>query len=110
MVLLAPAGASAGTVKQPFAAKAGKPVRQSNLYNAIVAATNDHPARISHESALTGPGAADTTTVRILVAEDNEINQTLITEILTFMGHQFQCVDTGRVAIAELKNQRYDLV
>jgi len=26
------------------------------------------------------------------------------------MGHHFLCVDTGRAAIAELKNQRYDLV
>ena len=105
LVLLAPAGASAGAVKQPFAAKAGKPVRQSNLYNALVTAANGHLGRIAHESAPAGPGAAETAAVRILVAEDNEINQTLITEILTFMGHQFQCVGTGKAAMAELKNQ-----
>ena len=26
------------------------------------------------------------------------------------MGHPFQCVGTGKVAVAEVKNQRYDLV
>ena len=44
------------------------------------------------------------------MAEDNDINQTLIMEILTFMGYQFQCVGTGKAAVAELKNQKYDLL
>jgi signal transduction histidine kinase/DNA-binding response OmpR family regulator len=110
LVLLAPGGTSSGAVKQPFAAKAGKPVRQSNLYNALVTAANGHLSRVAHESAPSGPRAAETTGIRILVAEDNEINQTLITEILTMMGHHFQCVCSGKTALAELKNQSYDLV
>jgi CheY-like chemotaxis protein len=110
LVLLAPAGGPAGALKQPFVAKAGKPVRQSNLYNAIITAANGHLGRIAHDHAPAEPGAAKSAVVRILVAEDNDINQTLITEILTFMGHQFQCVGTGKAAVAELKNQPYDLV
>lgn len=48
--------------------------------------------------------------LRILVAEDNPINQKVITAQLSQLGQQADVVDNGAQAIAKLKEQEYDVV
>ncbi len=48
--------------------------------------------------------------LKILVAEDNMINQKLITKILSQLGFQADVVSNGLEAIEELKRVRYDVV
>lgn len=48
--------------------------------------------------------------MKILVAEDNMINQKLITKILSQIGFQSDVVSNGIEAIDDLKRVRYDLV
>ena len=48
--------------------------------------------------------------LRILVAEDNEINQRVISEQLRSQGVQLQLVNNGREAIEALLRDRYDLI
>ncbi len=49
-------------------------------------------------------------TLRVLVAEDNKINQIVIREILVSHGHSCDIVENGREAIEAVGKQKYDLV
>jgi signal transduction histidine kinase/CheY-like chemotaxis protein/HPt (histidine-containing phosphotransfer) domain-containing protein len=48
--------------------------------------------------------------LKVLVAEDNSVNQMLITTMLRTMGHESVCVGDGRQAIAAMQVGDYDLV
>ncbi|TWU05204.1 Signal transduction histidine-protein kinase BarA [Symmachiella macrocystis] len=47
---------------------------------------------------------------RILVAEDNYINQEVVAEILSNAGYTCHIVANGRLALETVRNERYDLV
>ena len=46
----------------------------------------------------------------VLVAEDNDINQMVIGEILTSAGHKVHFVGTGAAAVAAVRSESFDLV
>jgi len=48
--------------------------------------------------------------LRILVAEDNEVNQAVIRGMLEFAGHDVDTADNGKNAIAALEATHYDLL
>ena len=48
--------------------------------------------------------------LRILVAEDNPVNQLLIEAVLTRLGHHCEIVDNGRAAVARAGQGAHDLV
>lgn len=48
--------------------------------------------------------------LRILVAEDNTINQIVVTRLLTRHGHDVQLVSNGREAVAAVETGEYDIV
>jgi len=48
--------------------------------------------------------------IRILVAEDNEVNQQVISEMLTKLGYQHDVAGDGRAALTMLQQQHYDAV
>src|SRR5574340_1159851 len=52
------------------------------------------------------PGAA----LRVLVVEDNSVNQLLMASMLTRMGHSCDVVADGREAVRQVQQVRYDLV
>lgn len=47
---------------------------------------------------------------RILVAEDNPVNQQVVTHMLQKLGHQVRLANNGREALVALTQQAYDLV
>ena len=47
---------------------------------------------------------------KVLVAEDNLINQKIVSKMLERMGVQFKVVNNGREAIESLRNEYFDLV
>ncbi|MEJ0105502.1 MAG: response regulator [Bacteroidota bacterium] len=53
---------------------------------------------------------SDFNNIRILVAEDNEINQSLIKHLFGEWGLAHDLAQNGKVAIAMLKQRKYDLV
>jgi PAS domain S-box-containing protein len=90
-----------------------KPVRQSELYdaimNAISAASGARPSLVPARPAperepVVAAGA------RILVAEDNEINQMVVQEVLTRSGFTCDLVGNGREAVAAVASGRYQVV
>jgi signal transduction histidine kinase/CheY-like chemotaxis protein len=86
-----------------------KPITQSELWEAI---------QLGLTPAAPGPAALVTRHVlredslrrRVLLAEDNPVNQRLMVRLLERRGHAAVTVDTGRGAIAALESGIFDLV
>jgi len=62
--------------------------------------------------AVAPPGDAEPArpALRLLVAEDNDVNQILINALLTRMGHRVHLVANGRLAVEAVRRGDYDLV
>ena len=94
------------------AAYLAKPVRQSELREAIDAAiarrVEDAPAAVVNGHALREAPAASGR--RILLAEDNHINQALAVRLLERRGHKVVVAQNGREAVELLENDQFDLV
>ncbi|MEX2115059.1 MAG: ammonium transporter [Pirellulales bacterium] len=89
-----------------------KPVRQSRLLDAIVdAASRPYIERRASESeAAEHISDACVLRGRILVAEDNEVNQIVVTEILARSGFACQIVNDGQAAVDAVDAESFDLV
>ena len=48
--------------------------------------------------------------LHVLVAEDNAVNQLLLTSMLQRMGHTATCVENGRLAVEAAANGHFDIV
>src|SRR5581483_32303 len=66
------------------------------------AAADNQPAAIT-EAAAIGPMPASVTPLRILLVEDNPVNQRLATRLLEKQGHQITVAHNGRQAIDTLR-------
>ena len=97
-----------------------KPVRQSELLACLTAVlqTNSVPA-LGDLPATTAPplitrhtlkAAEQRSLCRILVAEDNEVNQLVARSLLKAQGYYVEVVANGRQAVAALEQGPYDLV
>ncbi|HEY8494944.1 MAG TPA: response regulator, partial [Myxococcota bacterium] len=90
------------------AAHLTKPVRQSELYDALARAMG-HPGRATRRAA---PAGAPATRVRgtVLLVEDNAVNQEVAREMLSSFGVEVHVAEDGEQALSVLENARYDLV
>ena len=88
-----------------------KPVDQRELYEALRAALQLQPASDIAErpNDEVNPLHASPS-LRILLAEDNLVNQKLAAHFLTRLGHQFSIVGNGLEALEMLANNQWDLV
>ena len=85
-----------------------KPVVQSELWNAIAAAL---PIRGSQRpGGRGGKSHRAEHRLRILVAEDNPVNQELALQLLERRGHSVIVAENGKQAIAALEKHKFDLV
>ena len=91
---------------------ATKPVRQSELYDSLVS---------KHESSCNGVDpdshqglpepALDPSSLKILVVEDNEVNQAVAIGMLNKLGyHDIHSANNGREALDSIEQTNYDLV
>jgi CheY-like chemotaxis protein/HPt (histidine-containing phosphotransfer) domain-containing protein len=93
-----------------FSAQLGKPVKSSQLYDALVrvlAARTPPDAGPARHEARSRPGAV---TLRLLVAEDNAVNRQLALALLGKLGYRADVVENGREALDALERERYDVV
>ncbi|HLK91366.1 MAG TPA: ATP-binding protein [Polyangia bacterium] len=111
LFLLAPVGArnAADARAQGFAAVLAKPVRQGSLLDALGAALGEEAAPTAPAiAAAAGTGAAEPW--RVLVAEDNAVNQRVALLMLERLGCRADAVANGRDAVEALGRAPYDLV
>jgi PAS domain S-box-containing protein len=87
-----------------------KPIKQSELFDAIVTAMAEHGRKHElHEGASSFIQASERS-LRILLAEDNPVNQTLAIRILERLGHKVQVVNNGREALGRSQVEEFDLI
>ena len=89
-----------------------KPVRQSDLFNclsSVLAETRPPAAELRHVKPAAIP-AVRRSGARILVAEDNIVNQEVALGLLRNLGLQADAVANGAEAVEALKTLPYDLV
>jgi two-component system sensor histidine kinase/response regulator len=89
-----------------------KPVRQATLYDSIMTvlrpvADTTPAATVSHAHPATVPAI---TPLRVLLAEDNVVNQKLAVRLLERHGCRVDTVANGREAVETLRRITYDLV
>jgi two-component system sensor histidine kinase RpfC len=80
------------------------------LASALAAALVEPDASGRRRPQRVRPAALAARPARILVAEDNRTNRTLIGRILERAGHSPTLVDSGEAAVAALEQARFDLV
>jgi len=103
----------AGDTESLFAAYLAKPMRQSHLFDTLV-------NLLAHESVAKpvagpaapqfDPGMAARHPLRILLAEDNVVNQKLAMRLLQQMGYRADLAANGLEAVESVERQAYDVV
>jgi two-component system, sensor histidine kinase and response regulator len=87
-----------------------KPIIQSDLWNALTTILRLPKQGHALVPPLPTPTTVSAQSLRILLAEDNPVNQKLALHLLEKRGHQVEVVSTGREALGLLARQAFDLV
>ena len=114
LILLSPLGTHAGdAARAVIAEQLSKPVKCSHLFDAIIRLLSPpqarqqtperQPARFTTEVGTQHP-------LRILVAEDNVVNQKVAVGILAKLGYRADTVSNGLEALEAVRSVTYDLV
>ncbi|HEY0846383.1 MAG TPA: response regulator [Noviherbaspirillum sp.] len=94
-----------------FAAYLNKPIKPTALFDALLHAMKIEPQQVaaSRQRTLTGK-LADTLPLKILVAEDNTVNQKVVQQLLAHLGYRADVVANGIEVLDALERQNYDVV
>ena len=114
MILLSQVGNEAGrTASGLFSSILIKPVFSGTLYQAIKSVLSGRQLEVvqsvNTQRELT-PAFASEYPLSILVAEDNLINQKLISSLLNKLGYEIDVVENGHQVLAALEKRSYDLI
>jgi PAS domain S-box-containing protein len=110
----------AGVAEDKFAPYLTKPIKASQLYDVLVGifAAQERAVKGSEEAATASPEQrpqfdpemAQRLPLRILLAEDNAINQKLALRLLERMGYRADVAGNGLETLEALRRQTYDVV
>jgi GAF domain-containing protein/CheY-like chemotaxis protein len=103
-----------GEAESLFDAYLAKPIRQSHLFDTLVSllaedATAKAPVRTPAKPQMDA-GMAARHPLRILLAEDNVVNQKLAMRLLQQMGYRADLASNGIEAVESVQRQPYDVV
>ena len=87
-----------------------KPVRKSELLAACLAVLGDATKRLSSESASATRPIAGPTGTRILLVEDNPVNQRVAARMMESQGHFVRIAGDGGEALSILSQEEFDLI
>jgi len=88
-----------------------KPIKRSDLLDAIRMALGCRNRAAEKPSLITQYSLAENRRrLRVLLAEDNSVNQTLATRLLEKRGHTVVVAETGKLALEALDKQQFDIV
>jgi CheY-like chemotaxis protein len=96
-------------LSRAFTSQLTKPIRASQLYNALLKALAERPRDEQAESAAEESKPIQSS-LRILLAEDNAVNQKVALKLLDQLGYRADVVSNGLEALDALDRQRYDVV
>jgi len=116
-IMMLTSGGQRGDVRRAeelgVAAHLLKPVRQAELRGALIRALSSQGGTgttIGTTDKLARAERSETTPLRVLLAEDNAVNQLLAVRLLEKRGHSVKVVGNGREALDALGGGTYDLV
>ena len=111
LILLTSAGHSDDVKRAQQAGVSGylvKPIKQSELFDAIIASTSEpigkQPRRARKKKSAPARG------LRVLLAEDNPVNQKLESRLLEKLGHTVTIVENGKLAVSKSETGDFDLI
>jgi two-component system, sensor histidine kinase and response regulator len=105
------AGEAARRQELGIAAYLLKPVLRSDLRNALLTVLGSQPAEPGTSKLVTRHTLREAPQkLRILVAEDNEVNQTLVVRLLQKMGHESVLAKDGQEALLLSTTHSFDLI
>ena len=88
-----------------------KPIKAAQLYSTLVAVLEGtHPGASAPAPAQALGRTQATQSLRVLVAEDNPINQRVAARLLQHLGYGTDIVADGRAALTAVQERPYDLV
>ncbi|HEY5872935.1 MAG TPA: response regulator, partial [Gaiellaceae bacterium] len=93
-----------------FAVQLAKPVKASQLYNALLKALAEHQQEPEVAEPVSEVGRPTTSSLRILLAEDNAVNQKVALRLLDQLGYRADVASNGLEALEALERQPYDAV
>jgi CheY-like chemotaxis protein len=102
----------AGDNEGLFSAYLAKPIRQSHLYDALVGliSLDTAPRAAATVKPALDAQMAARHPLRILLAEDNVVNQKLALRLLQQMGYRADLASNGIEAVESVQRQTYDVV
>ncbi|MCP5095971.1 MAG: response regulator [Chloroflexi bacterium] len=113
IIILTPIGNKENDVeKHNISAQLTKPIKPSQLFNILIETFNKH-ALISENAkkkSLFDSELGVRNPLRILLAEDNAINQKVVLRMLEKLGYRADVAGNGLEAIAALRRQNYDVI
>jgi CheY-like chemotaxis protein/HPt (histidine-containing phosphotransfer) domain-containing protein len=103
----------AGAEGVEFVAHLTKPIKPSQVFDALVGALTGQPTRVEKRTPSRlklDPEMARRHPLRILLSEDNVVNQKVALRLLEQMGYRADVAANGLEAVAAVERQPYDLV
>ncbi len=86
----------------------GKPMRESKLFSELAAIVDPEIAEMTADED-TAPEVADVA-LRVLIAEDGEVNRRVATSLLSIRGHRSSVVTNGQDAVRRVGDEQFDAV
>ena len=93
-----------------FAVQLAKPLKASQLYDALISVLARRSGDAPPSAPTVDAGKPARSTLRILLAEDNAVNQQVALHLLDKLGHRADVAANGLEAIAALERRAYDIV
>ncbi len=94
-----------------------KPIKQSRLFDCLAKKMSDSEARNADPNPDPAAGSGDTSQAdrqpkkaRVLLAEDNQINQLIALGLLRKLGYRADTVANGLAALEAIRSTRYDVI
>ncbi len=111
LILLSSLGQREQGSEALFAAYLTKPAKPSQLFDALVSVVDAlHGPKEALEPALPVLSAALLHTERVLLAEDNAVNQKVAIHMLTRLGYRADVAGDGREVMEAIHRQDYDII
>ena len=92
------------------AARLLKPVKQSELFDAIATALGVTAAESGEEIATVQREPVDLPPLRVLLVEDSPVNQKLVIALMSKHGHELTVAENGKAGIEAVESSDFDLV
>ncbi len=93
-----------------WAACLSKPIKAAQLFSTLVAVVQGRAPGVVQAAPAQPPQRAGRKTLRVLLAEDNEVNQRVSMRLLQHLGYEPDLAVDGRQALLAVARQTYDVV